>query len=198
MVGTCVAGSRSRLALGEHGDLHVLAGSRRQRHRSTDHLLGLTWVNPEAHNQVDALVELRAVNGPDHFERIGTRVEITLRYPGRCIVVALAPATCVFILRHGVPLGSLVSAPVSGGARYSPVPEPPMLGGGHSVSIQVRRPLCPCCELCPPPATWRPRGRWRSGRASLPLRSPRPGPRRLNQPPRGPGSRRPCPTSPPA
>ena len=44
---------------GEDGDPNVLAGARRQRDRAPHDLIGLAWVDAEAHCELDRLVELR-------------------------------------------------------------------------------------------------------------------------------------------
>ena len=46
------------LAGGEHGDADVLAGTARQGHGATHHLVGLAGIDAEADGHVDGLVEL--------------------------------------------------------------------------------------------------------------------------------------------
>ena len=57
VVGTGGASGGGGLAGGEHGHPDVFARARRQRDGAPHHLVGLAGVDPEAHGQLDGLVE---------------------------------------------------------------------------------------------------------------------------------------------
>ena len=73
-VGAGLLGLARLVALGEHGDLDVLAEAVRERDRPAQLLVGVADVQPGAHVDLDGLVELRALELLDERDRLGGRV----------------------------------------------------------------------------------------------------------------------------
>jgi hypothetical protein len=89
-----VAGRLGRLAVGEDGYPHVLAGARRQGDGAPHDLVGLAGVDPESDGQLDGLVEGGSAEAADQVDGLRRREQLVA-------VVALGGVVVLLALRHG-------------------------------------------------------------------------------------------------
>ena len=91
---TGLTSGRGGLALGEHRNADVLAGTGREGHGAADHLIGLARIDPETDHDVDGLVELLRTKRLDDADGLFVAVQTITIELLRVVAVLL-------VFRHG-------------------------------------------------------------------------------------------------